>query len=149
MLTTNSPSAKVALQSAVTSELKPLPITEASPASLITESNGTLRHKATERYIFGWSDPRGIYGTIDSFPRSFEDVRMLQKHTFATDMTDEQLRAAWIIYFGTDGIDWRSVQDHEIDEFCVAFECWQRGIVGRLMRNGWETELYGLKDGNR
>jgi hypothetical protein len=24
---------------------------------------GNLRYKASERYSFGWSDPRGVYGT--------------------------------------------------------------------------------------
>jgi hypothetical protein len=23
----------------------------------------SMRYKATERYIFGWTDPRGVYGT--------------------------------------------------------------------------------------
>ena len=142
MLTTSSPSVKVALQSAVTSELKPLPIIEASPASLITGSNGT------HRYHFGWSDPRGVYQ--DYSARRFEHLpMMLTAPNFATDMTDEQLRAAWIIYFGTGELRFEDMQKRDPDEFSVAIECWRRGIIGRLIKHNWETELYGLKDGYR
>ena len=144
MLTTSSPSVKVALQSAVTSELKPLPITEASPASLIMGSNGTR----SSRYVFGWSDPRGVYSSV-RYPTRFEHLpMMLTAPNFATDMTNEQLRAAWIIYFGTEEIRFEDMQKGDPDEFSVAIECWRRGIIGRLIKHNWETELYGLKDGN-
>jgi hypothetical protein len=29
-------------------------------------TTGTMRFKADERYSFGWTDPRGIYGSIDT-----------------------------------------------------------------------------------
>lgn len=68
---------------------------------------------------------------------------------FATDMTDEQLRAAWIIYFGTGELRFEDIQKKDPDEFSIAMECWRRGIIGRLIKHNWETELYGLKNGNR
>ena len=140
MLTTSNPSVKAALQSEVTSGLKPQATTAASPASLITGSNGT------HRYHFGWSDPRGAYQ--DYSARGFEHIRIVNPN-FATDMTNEQLRAAWIIYFGTGELRFEDFQKREPDEFCVAMECWRRGIIGRLIKHNWETELYGLKDGYR
>ena len=141
MLTTNSHSAKVAPPSGATSVSKVQATTGASLASLITGSNGT------HRYHFGWSDPRAWYQIY--LQRKFEDVRMPQEPTFANDMTDEQLRAAWILYFGTGEISWRTIQDHDSDEFCIAYECWRRGIIGRLIKHNWETEKYGLKNGYR
>ena len=144
MSTTNSPSVKAVRLLGKISELKPLPITEASPASLITGSNGTHR----SRFAFGWSDLRGAYQ--DYSARRFEHLpMMLTAPNFATDMTNEQLRAAWIIYFGTEEIRFEDMQKGDPDEFSVAIECWRRGIIGRLIKHNWETELYGLKDGYR
>ena len=91
-------------------------------------SDTTVKYKSTGRYDFGWIDPRMM-----TFADRFEDVKTIVYLHYAQDMTDEQLKAAWILVYGG-----RPVTFHEIKQK------WALDEIGDDMRVAQETHLRGL-----
>jgi hypothetical protein len=58
----------------------------------------TLKYKATERYAFGWTDPRGIFGN-GGLIKMDNDTRFAA--TEFKDTPTEVLRNLWLIKFGS------------------------------------------------
>ena len=139
MSTTKRHSARAVRLQDQTSKLKLQVTTEATPASQTTQLNNiriggfvvsdtTVKYKATGRYNFNWIDPRMM-----TFADRFEDVKTILHPHYAQDMTDEQLKAAWILVYGD-----RPVTFNEIKQK------WALDEIGDDMRVAQETHLRGL-----
>jgi hypothetical protein len=88
----------------------------------------TMKYKATNRYDFGWTDPRVL-----NWSEKFEDIQTIVINHFARDMTDDQLKASWILVYGD-----RPISFHEIKQK------WAEDETGDTMRVAQETHRRGL-----
>lgn len=88
----------------------------------------TMTYKAKDRYAFGWNDPREM-----RHANRFEDIRIILIDHFACDMTNDQLKAAWILTYG----------DRPISFFELKRE-WERDETGDDLRVAQETHSRGL-----
>lgn len=147
MLTIKHLSLKEAEPPVATSELKPLPIIEATPETPTTQSSGTLKFKMAGRYAFGYSDPRILYGSSSSPMWSFSDYAKAQHEAhFASDMTDEQLKAAWLLLFGSDPISFIAIgARNDDDDFRIAYEAFKRGLLHEENNINSYSRYYALK----
>ena len=106
----------------------------------------TMTYKAKDRYTFGWNDPRSV-----SLAERFEDIRIVLIEHFACDMTDEQLKAAWILTYGDRPISFYELKrkwerDETGDDMRVAQETHMRGLLLSQHDFSSLTEIYILKD---
>lgn len=131
MLTIKHLSPKEAEPPVATSELKAPATTEATPEIQTTRSNGTFKYKMTGRYAFGHSDPRILYGSSSTAAWGFSlNAEHMQTEHYATDMTDEQLRSAWLLLFGSDPISFIAIgARNDDDDFRIAYEAFKRGLL--------------------
>lgn len=109
-------------------------------------STGTLKYKATERYSFGWTDPRML-----GFGERFEDIHVVVVDHFARDMTDEQLKAAWLLAYGNRPVSFfelkqKWAQDETGDDLRVAQETHMRGLLLSQYDFSSINTIYVLKD---
>lgn len=102
----------------------------------------TVKYKATERYQFGWSDPRMAHiGT-----QGFGEVPMVSDH-FSRGMTADQLKAAWLIVFGSRPVTFmelRTAEDPDI--FYIGQELYRRMMLLEQKDFTAFTNIYVLKD---
>jgi len=147
MLTIKHLSLKEAEPPVATSELKPLPIIEATPETPTTQSSGTLKYKATGRYAFGYSDPRILYGSSSSPMWSFSDyAKTLDADHYANSMTDEQIRAAWLLLFGSEFVSFVAIgARNDDDDFRIAYEAYKRGLLHEENNINTYNRYYILK----
>lgn len=147
MLTIKHLSQKEGEQPAATSELKPLPIIEAIPETPTTQSSGTLKYKASGRYVFGYSDPRILYGSSSSPMWSFSDyAKTIHNKHYAHAMTDEQIRAAWLLLFGSEPISFTAIgARNDDDDWRIAYEAYSRGLLHEDNNFNTYTYTYTLK----
>lgn len=131
MLTIKRLSPKEAEPPVATLELKAPATTEATPEIQTTRSNGTFKYKMTGRYAFGHSDPRILYGSSSTAAWGFSlNAEHMQTEHYATDMTDEQLRSAWLLLFGSDPISFIAIgARNDDDDFRIAYEAFKRGLL--------------------
>ena len=70
-----------------------------------------LKYKATERYSYGWTDPRAIS------PSTFLTVGLADVDPLLNDefksWSVEQLRNAWLVRFGSDMVSYKEILDCE------------------------------------
>lgn len=85
----------------------------------------------TGRYAFGHSDPRILYGSSSTAAWGFSlNAEHMQTEHYATDMTDEQLRSAWLLLFGSDPISFIAIgARNDDDDFRIAYEAFKRGLL--------------------
>lgn len=88
----------------------------------------TLKYKMSTRYSFGATDPR-----VFNWSERFEDLRTIVHGHYARDMTNDQLKAAWILVYGD-----RPISFHEIKQK------WTEDETGDTMRVAQETHMRGL-----
>jgi len=106
----------------------------------------TMTYKASGRYQFGWTYPR-----IMAFAYRFEDVKILVVPHFAQDMTDEQLKAAWLLVYGDRPITFHEIkqkwsEDETGDTMRVAQEAHMRNLLLTQHDFNSYTNIYVLKD---
>ena len=106
------------------SELKPLPTTAVTHAMQITPSNGTLNPITIPA--------GGVLYTGDSPAFRFGDYApfaSVHGH-YSRGMTNEQLRAAWLILFGSEGVWFSKIRgvDNQ-DDWLIAYETYDRGLL--------------------
>lgn len=147
MLTIKHLSLKEEGQPAAISELKPLPITEVTPETLTTLSSRTLKYMASGRYVFGWSDPRVLYGASSSPMCSFSDyAKTIHNDHYAHSMTDEQIRSAWLLLFGSDPISFTAIgARNDDDDWRIAYEAYSRGLLHEDSNFNTYSYTYTLK----
>jgi len=109
-------------------------------------STATMKYKATGRYEFGWSDPRSMDYTM-----RFEDIKTTVVGHFARDMTNDQLKAAWLLLYGDQPITFHSLRkkwgmDETGDDMRVAQETHARGLLLSESDISSYTQIYVLKD---
>ena len=109
-------------------------------------STGTMKYKATGRYAMGWSDPRA-----DSYTSRFEDLKTVVVGHFARSMTNDQLRAAWLLTYGDQPISFYRLRckwemDETGDDMRVAQETHARGLLLSESDINSYTQIYVLKD---
>ena len=109
-------------------------------------SKGTFKYKSTGRYSTGWSDPRA-----DSYTARFEDLKTVVVGHFARDMTNDQLKAAWLLMYGDQPISFYSLRkkwemDETGDDMRVAQETHARGLLLSESDINSYTQIYVLKD---
>jgi hypothetical protein len=116
-------------------------------------TNGTLKYKATGRYEMGWTDPRGIFGAsrILGFIERFEELPTVVIDHFARDMTDDQLKAAWLLEYGDRPISFYELtnkwQRNESDDAMrIAQETHRRGLLLGQHDFSFSSTIYILKD---
>jgi glycerol uptake facilitator-like aquaporin len=75
----------------------------------------------------------------------FEDVSEDKTH-YARSMTDEQLRSAWLILFGSGTVPFiKIVEDKDKDNIEIARECYKRGLAERGYGTEYDCAMYKLK----
>ena len=109
-------------------------------------STGTMKYKATERYEFGWTDPRFM-----DYTTRFEELKTVVIGHFARDMTNDRLRAAWLLMYGDRPISFHSLRkkwemDETGDDMRVAQETHARGLLLSESDINSYTQIYVLKD---
>lgn len=109
-------------------------------------STGTMKYKATGRYEFGWTDPRT---TI--FVSRFEELKTVVVGHFARDMTNDQLKAAWLLLYGDRPITFYELkskwgEDETGDDMRVAQETHLRGLLLDQYDIANDQTIYVLKD---
>jgi hypothetical protein len=105
-----------------------------------------MTYKAKDRYTFGWNDPRAV-----DLAERFEEIRLIFVDHFARDMTNDQLKAAWILAYGDRPISFyelkrRWAQDETGDDMRVAQETHFRGLLLSQYDFASITDIYVLKD---
>jgi len=147
MLTIKRLSPKEAEPPVATSELKAPATTEATPEIQTTRSNGTFKYKMTGRYAFGYSDPRILYGSSSTAAWGFSpNAEHMQTEHYAIDMTDEQLRSAWLLLFGSDPISFNAIGERsDGDDFRIAYEAYRRGLLHEENNINSYSRYYVLK----
>jgi hypothetical protein len=106
----------------------------------------TLKYKMSNRYSFGVTDPR-----IMTFADRFEDVRTIVVDHYAQDMTDEQLKAAWILVYGDRPVTFSEIkqkwaEDETGDDMRVAQETHLRNLLLTQHDFASYANIYILKD---
>jgi hypothetical protein len=96
--------------------------------ALLPQGGPTVKYKASGRYQFGWNDPREM-----KWSDKFEDLRTVVHGHYARDMTNDQLKAAWILVYGD-----RPISFHELKQK------WSEDETGDTMRVAQETHMRGL-----
>lgn len=109
-------------------------------------STDTLKYKATGRYRSGWTDPRSMDYTM-----RFEDLETVVIGHFARSMTNDQLKAAWLLLYGDRPISFHSLRkkwemDETGDNIRVAQETHLRGLLLSESDVASYTQIYVLKD---
>lgn len=109
-------------------------------------STGTMKYKATGRYDFGWIHPRA-----DDYTTRFEELKTVVVGHFARSMTNDQLRAAWLLMYGDQPISFYRLRckwekDKTGDDMRVAQETHARGLLLSESDINTYTQLYVLKD---
>lgn len=108
-------------------------------------STGTMKYKAKERYSFGYTDPRGVFGsTLGS--SGFGEISMISDH-FSRGMTADQLKAAWLIQFGDRPVSYaeiRGLEDEDI--FRIGQELYHRMMLLEQKDFSSYSNIYVLKD---
>ena len=96
----------------------------------------TMKYKATGRYHFGYTDPRGVFGspTAVAYASRFEELPTVVIGHFARDMTNDQLKAAWLLMYGDRPITFEEIKrkwldDETGDTARVAQETHMRGLL--------------------
>lgn len=145
----NDPLAKAVERFEAISKLKPLPTTVLLNGTQITASSETVKYKASNRYSFGYTDPRGVWGA-SSFPiTGFKEAKQhleIKPH-YAQQMTDEQIRAAWLLLFGSDPIAYTRIgADGDEDNWNIAYEAFVRGLVHEEFSHNAFAHFYKLKN---
>lgn len=100
----------------------------AHPTMFNLPLNQTMTYKASGRYSFGWNDPRML-----RHMQSFEEIPTVVMGHYARDMTNDQLKAAWVLVYGD-----RPISFHELKEK------WAEDETGDTMRVAQETHLREL-----
>ena len=110
-------------------------------------NTGTMKYKSTGKYEFGWSDPRAVRKAA-----SFKDlVYPLDMH-FCVEMTDDQLKAAWLLHYGDRPITFIEISRRSdsieggVDELRIALEAHSRGLLISQHDFSSFSEIYVLKD---
>ena len=147
MLTIKRLSLKEAKPPVATLELKAPATTEATPATPTTQSSETLKYKMAGRYAFGYSDPRVMFGSSSAPMWSFSDyAKTLDASHYSSNMTDEQLRAAWLLLFGSEPISFVAIgAKGDSDDFRIAYEAYKRGMIDEENNINTYTRYYTLK----
>lgn len=106
----------------------------------------TMTYKAQGRYQFGWNDPRAR-----NFTTCFEEIQGMAYPHFASDMTCEQLKAAWLLMFGDRPVNFEEVKrkwdaDPSGDDMRVSQEVHLRGLLASQHDFASYTNIYVLKD---
>ena len=70
----------------------------------------TIKYKATERYSTGWTDPRSVYGADMMLGRLRDSMWKVENTDFEL-WTNENLRNAWLIRFGSGAIRMADIAD--------------------------------------
>jgi len=114
--------------------------------ALLNQGGPTVKYKAKDRYTFGWNDPRAV-----SLAGRFEDIRIIFVDHFARDMTNDQLKAAWILAYGDRPITFYELKrrwetDETGDDMRVAQETHLRGLLLSQHDFSSITDIYVLKD---
>ena len=85
----------------------------------------TMIYKATERYDFGWTDPRATLGNIKVNQR---------RHTGLEEVSTEVLRNLWFARFGELYVDAKLMHDTRAEDIAdVVQELANRGYVRQEM----------------
>ena len=92
-------------------------------------SAGTMKFKTAGRYDFGWTDPRTM-----AFISRFEDLKTVVMGHYSREMTNDALRAAWILEYGDRPITFHELkekwaQDESGDARCIAQETHYRKLL--------------------
>jgi hypothetical protein len=114
--------------------------------ALLPQGGPTVKFKAKNRYSFGATDPR-----IMTFADRFEDVKTIVYPHYAQDMTDEQLKAAWILVYGDRPVTFSEIkqkwaEDETGDDMRVAQETHDRGMLLTQHDFASYANIYILKD---
>jgi hypothetical protein len=109
-------------------------------------STDTLRYKAKERYQFGWADPKE-----QNWATRFEDLKTTVIGHFARSMTNDQLKAAWILEYGDRPITFHElkekwIQDESGDARCIAQETHYRELLIAEKDFSSNFTIYAIKD---
>lgn len=92
----------------------------------------TLKYKATERYDFGWTDPRATFGVIKVNQR---------RHTGLEEVSTEVLRNLWLVRFGELYVDAKLMHDTRAEDIAdVVQELANRGYVRQEMTRSMYAE---------
>ena len=110
-------------------------------------STGTMKYKATGRYDFGWSDPRTM-----AFISRFEELKTVVMGHYSREMTNDALRAAWILEYGDRPITfyelkskWGTAETGN-DMMCTAQETHYRKLLLDQYDIANDQTVYVLKD---
>jgi hypothetical protein len=78
---------------------------------------------------------------------SFSDYAKAQHEAhYASDMTDDQLRAAWLLLFGSEFISFVAIgARNDDDDFRIAYEAYKRGLLHEENSINTYTRQYALK----
>jgi hypothetical protein len=103
-----------------------------------------MTFKTKERYAFGWADPRAFTMAV-----RFEEIATMVFPHYASDMTDDQLRAAWLLVYGEAPVTFVSIRDKwydDVDTMRVAQETHARGLLISQADFASFSDIYVLKD---
>ena len=79
------------------------------------------------RYSFGYTDPRVLLMNPHSYDGLGDTLMFADPNHFAYAMTTEQLRAAWLIYFGDRVVTTEDIRAlHDPDAFYIAKALYDR-----------------------
>lgn len=147
MSTTNSLYQKAVKQLVQTFGSKQPPTIEATQEDQTTESSGTVKYRMSGRYELGWTDPRALWTRGTDVTQLFQVPR--SKDHFVAKMSDEQVRAAWLITFGSTHVTLKKILSEGEDGAAIAKECDVRGMLYTYYSASYDGYLYKLKnDGN-
>lgn len=78
---------------------------------------------------------------------SFSDyAKTLGADHYANSMTDEQLRSAWLLLFGSDPISFIAIgARNDDDDFRIAYEAFKRGLLHEENNINSYSRYYALK----
>lgn len=78
---------------------------------------------------------------------SFNDyAKTLNAGHYSNNMTDEQLRAAWLLLFGSEPISFVAIgAKGDSDDFRIAYEAYKRGMLDEENNVNTYTRYYTLK----
>lgn len=104
----------------------------------------TLKYKMSSRYSFGWSDPR-----VMSVASSFDEIANMEFPHYASTMSNDGLKAAWLLEYGDRPITFFEIRDKWVDNkdaMRIAQETHMRGLLLEQPDFASYSTIYVLKD---
>ena len=113
----------------------------------------TMKYKMRDRYSFGYADPRGVFGsaTTIAYAARFGVLPTVVMGHYARDMTNDQLKAAWVLVYGDRPVTFEEIkrkwaEDETGDDMRVAQETHLRGLLLSQHDFASFTDIYVLKE---